>query len=254
MNEKEIIEIGKNNKEPLCFLFLKYPDLKDIFCDLQSIGMLETIDNRGVWSSVKGEFDPSFIGYGNCTVRISPDYQPEEKAEKFVEFEVVRANKAVYVLEGEWMDKCNVCNSATVLVSSYVNEWNADQEPYCDSVIQDHEGVSEDVYFYGHYCEKCAGFKEIWIESTRMTNEDHVYNPIDKVKELQKQIKDQATKIEELEKALELACEGISGSYIRGDFCKYCEKNNTEFDCLYCSEFDVANAYINKAKQGLKEK
>jgi len=70
------------------------------------------------------------------------------------------------------MSKCRKCGNKLLTVSTYVSEWDADQEPYESGEHEEHEGIHESVYLNACYCEKCEAFDQISIEAEMIEEED----------------------------------------------------------------------------------
>ena len=63
------------------------------------------------------------------------------------------------------MKKCKKCGNRLLTVSTYVSEWDADQEPYEADVHEDHDGIHSSVYLSAQYCEKCEAFDGVYIDA-----------------------------------------------------------------------------------------
>jgi len=69
---------------------------------------------------------------------------------------------------------CKQCNNKLITLTSYVSEWQADQEPYESLVYEEHEGISENVYLSAQWCEKCEAFDGIYFEASMIENKESI--------------------------------------------------------------------------------
>ena len=60
--------------------------------------------------------------------------------------------------------KCSKCGKVLLTINAFIQEWEADPEPYEADVEQDHEGVSHDLSISSEYCEECQEFTYIWTD------------------------------------------------------------------------------------------
>jgi len=63
------------------------------------------------------------------------------------------------------MKNCKKCGNKLLTVSTYVSDWDADQEPYKPGVSEDHDGINSPVNLTAQYCEKCEAFDGIYFEA-----------------------------------------------------------------------------------------
>jgi thiol-disulfide isomerase/thioredoxin len=59
------------------------------------------------------------------------------------------------------MSKCPKCKTDMITVKRFIQEWDADEEPYEAGKKEDHDGINEDVMIGAEYCENCQAFKNI---------------------------------------------------------------------------------------------
>lgn len=87
---------------------------------------------------------------------------------------------------------CKKCGHKLLTLSSFVSQWDADQEPYIANVLEDHEGIYEDVYFTAVYCEKCQEFDGIYIAEPALQDQTA------KIADLGAELKERKDLIEQL--------------------------------------------------------
>ena len=72
------------------------------------------------------------------------------------------------------MSKCKVCKNKMITISTCINEWEADEEPYKNGVKEElnYDIYTSTVYINAEYCEVCDKFACINIEAPIMDKEE----------------------------------------------------------------------------------